>query len=196
LILSAAKDMFAETGYAGTSTRAIARRCGVVEPSIFRHFGSKAGLFDAAIRVPFDEFLAEYAGAWDAGSSNVDDVSDRSGFYLAGLYERLLANRKLLLALMRAAQEDEAELETLLSGSGSPLDRYFTQIESLASRSMERMGWTSVDVYIAVRATFAMVIGMAMCDEWMFPTDREHPDRTRIVSEMQQFMVHGLAHRG
>ena len=52
IILAAAQDMFAEGGYAGTSTRAIARRCEVAEYLIFRHFGSKAGLFDAAIRVP------------------------------------------------------------------------------------------------------------------------------------------------
>jgi AcrR family transcriptional regulator len=187
--------MFAEGGYAGTSTRAIARRCEVAEYLIFRHFGSKAGLFDAAIRVPFEEFLAGFALAWEQGSHTAEDVDQRSGLYLTGLYEHLLAHRKLLLALIRAAQEDGAEVSALMSGAASPLRRYFDRVEYLAATSMNDVGWSGVDVPVVVRATFAMVLGMAMADEWLFPPDEEHPRRERIVAEMHQFMVHGLAHR-
>jgi AcrR family transcriptional regulator len=195
IILAAAQDMFAEGGYAGTSTRAIARRCRVAEHLIFRHFGSKAGLFDAAIRVPFEEFLAGFALAWEQGSRTAEDVDQRSGLYVTGLYEHLMANRKLLLALIRAAQEDGAEVSALMSGASSPLRRYFDRVEYLASTSMDEVGWSGVDVPVVVRATFAMVLGMAMADEWLFPPDEEHPRSERIVAEMHQFMVHGLAHR-
>jgi AcrR family transcriptional regulator len=187
--------MFAEGGYAGTSTRAIAGQCGVAEPLIFRHFGSKAGLFDAAIRVPFEEFLAEFALAWERGSRTAEDVDQRAGLYLTGLYEHLIANRKLLLALIRAAQEDGAEVSALMSGASSPLRRYFDRVEYLAGTSMDQVGWSGVDVPVVVRATFAMVLGMALADEWLFPPDEEHPRQERIVAEMHQFMVHGLAHR-
>jgi AcrR family transcriptional regulator len=195
IILAAAQDMFAEGGYAGTSTRAIARQSGVAEHLIFRHFGSKAGLFDAAIRVPFEEFLAGFALAWEQGSRTPEDVDQRSALYLTGLYEHLLAHRKLLLALIRAAQEDGAEVSALMSGASSPLRRYFDRVEYLAGTSMNEVGWLGVDVPVAVRATFAMVLGMAMADEWFFPPDEKHPRRERIVAEMHQFMVHGLAHR-
>jgi AcrR family transcriptional regulator len=195
IILAAAQDMFAEGGYAGTSTRAIARRCRVAEHLIFRHFGSKAGLFDAAIRVPFEEFLAGFALAWEQGSRTAEDVDQRSGLYVTGLYEHLMANRKLLLALIRAAQEDGAEVAALMSGASSPLRRYFDRVEYLAGTSMDEVGWSGVDVPVVVRATFAMVLGMAMADEWLFPPDEEHPRTERIVAEMHQFMVHGLAHR-
>jgi AcrR family transcriptional regulator len=174
--------MFAEGGYAGTSTRAIARQCGVAEHLIFRHFGSKAGLFDAAIRVPFEEFLAEFAETWERGSRTARDIDERSGLYLTGLYEHLLAHRKLLLALVRAAQEDGAEVSALISGASSPLRRYFDQVEYLAGTSMSEVGWPGVDVPVVVRVTFAMVL-------------EDHPGQQRIVAEMHQFMVHGLAHR-
>ena len=195
IILAAAQDMFAEGGYAGTSTRAIARRCRVAEHLIFRHFGSKAGLFDAAIRVPFEQFLAGFALAWEQGSRTAEDVDQRSGLYVTGLYEHLMANRKLLLALIRAAQEDGAEVSALMSGASSPLRRYFDRVEYLAGTSMDEVGWSGVDVPVVVRATFAMVLGMAMADEWLFPPDEEHPRTERIVAEMPQFMVPGLAHR-
>jgi hypothetical protein len=106
-----------------------------------------------------------------------------------------MANRKLLLALIRAAQEDGAEVAALMSGASSPLRRYFDRVEYLAGTSMDEVGWSGVDVPVVVRATFAMVLGMAMADEWLFPPDEEHPARERIVAEMHQFMVHGLAHR-
>jgi len=43
-IMEAASDLFAERGYAGTSTRSIAERAGVNEVTLFRHFGTKEGL--------------------------------------------------------------------------------------------------------------------------------------------------------
>jgi AcrR family transcriptional regulator len=195
IILAAAQDMFAEGGYAGTSTRAIARQCGVAEHLIFRHFGNKASLFDAAIRVPFEEFLGEFAETWERGSRTARDIDERSRLYLTGLYEHLLAHRKLLLALVRAAQEDGAEVSALISGASSPLRRYFDRVEYLAGTSMSEVGWPGVDVPVVVRVTFAMVLGMAMCDEWLFPPDEDHPGQQRIVAEMHKFMVHGLAHR-
>lgn len=43
-ILQAASDLFSQKGYAGTTTRAIAKKAGVNEVTLFRHFGSKENL--------------------------------------------------------------------------------------------------------------------------------------------------------
>jgi len=48
-ILAAARAQFTETGYDGTGLRAIAGRAGVNVALISRYFGSKDGLFLAAI---------------------------------------------------------------------------------------------------------------------------------------------------
>ena len=48
-ILAAARDCFSETGYDGTGLRAIAARAGANVALIQRYFGSKEGLFLAAI---------------------------------------------------------------------------------------------------------------------------------------------------
>jgi len=47
LILAAAADLFAERGYKGTTTRAIAERAGVNEVTIFRRFQNKLGILKA-----------------------------------------------------------------------------------------------------------------------------------------------------
>jgi AcrR family transcriptional regulator len=60
-ILDAAAVLFAERGYAGTSTRDIAEMVGIQQPGLYRHFASKPdilrSLFDLVLAGPMD--LAE-----------------------------------------------------------------------------------------------------------------------------------------
>jgi AcrR family transcriptional regulator len=48
-VLDAALELFVELGYKGTTTRAIAARARVNEVTVFRHFGTKQGLFRAVV---------------------------------------------------------------------------------------------------------------------------------------------------
>jgi AcrR family transcriptional regulator len=48
-LIRAALEVFAEAGYEGATTRAIAERAGVAEKTLFQHFGTKAGLFTEAV---------------------------------------------------------------------------------------------------------------------------------------------------
>jgi AcrR family transcriptional regulator len=51
-ILAAAREAFAETGWAGTTMRAIARAADVDPALIYHYFGSKEGLLEAATAPP------------------------------------------------------------------------------------------------------------------------------------------------
>lgn len=57
-ILDSAAELFAERGYGGTTTRAIAERAGVNEVTLFRHFGNKQGVL-----VSLTERFAERSAA-------------------------------------------------------------------------------------------------------------------------------------
>lgn len=48
-ILDAAARVFAENGYARTTTKALATAAGITEMTLFRHFGSKENLFAALV---------------------------------------------------------------------------------------------------------------------------------------------------
>lgn len=48
-ILAAAQEAFAEHGYGQAGIRDIAARAGITSPLLLRYFGSKAGLFEAAL---------------------------------------------------------------------------------------------------------------------------------------------------
>jgi AcrR family transcriptional regulator len=54
-ILRAAIKTFSEVGYAGATTAGIARDAGVTQPLVHHHFGSKDGLWRAAVDVVFSE---------------------------------------------------------------------------------------------------------------------------------------------
>jgi len=48
-ILQAGLELFSEHGYVGATTREIAKRAGITEVTLFRHFASKEKLFEEVI---------------------------------------------------------------------------------------------------------------------------------------------------
>lgn len=48
-ILTVARQLFMSQGYQGTSTRAIAEKCGITQPNLYHHFGNKQQLFKQVI---------------------------------------------------------------------------------------------------------------------------------------------------
>ena len=62
-ILAAAREAFAETGWAGTTIRAVARAADVDPALVYHYFGSKDGLLDAATNPP-QRWLENVAKTW------------------------------------------------------------------------------------------------------------------------------------
>jgi AcrR family transcriptional regulator len=62
-IVAAARDEFAEHGWAGTTIRAVARAADVDPALVYHYFGSKEGLLDAATNPP-QKWLENVAKVW------------------------------------------------------------------------------------------------------------------------------------
>ncbi|GHO58180.1 TetR/AcrR family transcriptional regulator [Ktedonobacter robiniae] len=60
LILHCAKRVFARSTYVEASTGELARESGITEPMLYKHFGSKKGLFLAVLREFSSQFLELY----------------------------------------------------------------------------------------------------------------------------------------
>ena len=65
-ILETATLVFSESGYRGATTAEIARRAGVSEPILYRHFGSKRDLYAACLESLWSQFEADARAAIDA----------------------------------------------------------------------------------------------------------------------------------
>lgn len=107
-ILAAARFMFAESGYAAATLRAVAQRAGVDPALILHHFGSKEALFRAAMQVPIDpSVIAALIGSADHGA-----LGERLCMYFLELWEDG-ATREPLLAMLRSALTNAAAAESL-----------------------------------------------------------------------------------
>ncbi|MBB0232161.1 TetR/AcrR family transcriptional regulator [Streptomyces calidiresistens] len=94
-VVRAAIVEFARSGYAGTSTAAIARRVGVSQPYLFRLFPDKRAIFLAAARRCTDEIRARFAEVSEGMTP--DEAADAMG----EVYPELLADRDRLLFQMQ-----------------------------------------------------------------------------------------------
>lgn len=101
-VVAAAAIEFAQGGYAGTSTAAIARRAGVSQPYLFQLFGTKQQLFLAAVRDCFERTRARFervaAGAQGSGLDPSGLLALMGDAYI----QLLLADRDLLRLQLQA----------------------------------------------------------------------------------------------
>jgi len=161
--LGAARAIFAERGYDGTTIRAVALRAGVDPALVHHYFGSKQQLFVAAMELPVD--LEADVPRVLAGPP--DELGRRIAGFVLDLWE-LPATRPLLLGLVRSATTDpvaaamlrgvledgpfaalaratnrpDADLRATLVGSqliGLAMARYIVKVEPMASLPRETL---------------------------------------------------------
>ena len=122
-LVDAAVSEFSRNGLKGTTTEAIARRAGISQPYVFRFFRTKEKLFLAALERCFDRIQQ----TWEIAVEGID--ADEPGPYLTAMgaaYERLLADRELLLMQMQGfAACESGEVRALVKRRYRELMRYF-----------------------------------------------------------------------
>lgn len=188
LILQSARDLFAERGYAKTTTRDIAKRAKASEVLLFRYFKSKAELFEEAISEPFDDFMRQIVEERAAANVSAGDPVELGRTYVEALYRRLLTERQLILSLITTrAYEGGAE-----EGADRPrgLQHYFAESEaSLRSMYRSRGVEAEIDPAVGARLAFAAVVAGALLQDWLFE-GVEHAES--VTEAMGRFVIHGL----
>ncbi len=126
-ILAAALEEFAEHGYHGASTEAIARRAGISQPYVFRLFGTKQELFKAVVARCFRETLDMFQRAAE-GKRGTEALKAMGEAYT----ERLQTNRQFLLAQMQAyAACDDPEIRVVVRAGYGDLVAYVERVTGL-----------------------------------------------------------------
>lgn len=191
-LMTTAEELFATNGYARTSTRDIAMRSGVHESLIYRHFGSKHELFKRAIAEPFAGFVSEYVAVWREAPVMARSIETLCSDFVGGLFDLLSRHRKLALALANARTYELGE-----AGDGvSPFGPLFAQIENVANAEVRARNFGAIDMPVLIRLIVGTVMSATMFDDWIFADQGQPPSRQRIVDELTNLMVNGIAHRG
>ncbi|MCX4095725.1 TetR/AcrR family transcriptional regulator [Nocardia sp. alder85J] len=185
LIAHAASAEFAEKGFERTTIRSVARRAGVTESMVFRHFESKAELFRSTAAAPLVEFMNEFAGAM--GDDPRQDPYDVTLRFADGLYALCSTNRHILMSLAAGASDRPA------TAAASPLAPCLQALIDGVHEYMENSGTAAAsDMRSTVRLAVALVLGTALAGEALFPPDTAECE---IPSALARFILHGADYR-
>lgn len=190
LLLDAARELFARQDYRATTTREIAEAAGVSEYLVFRHFGSKAGLFREALVLPFTNFVDEFGKTWRAVVPEETDEEQLAKEFVGELYDVLVRHRGLLLTLLASDSLSEEEIE---SAGITDVRRTLTLLGQISAEGMRIRGIRSSHPDLTAHSTVAMIVGMVALRSTFHGT--EPPPREAIVNELVQAILHGFLHR-
>jgi AcrR family transcriptional regulator len=188
-ILRAAREVFAAKGFKGTSTRDIANRAQLTEVMIFRHFGTKANLFQEAVITPFTEFMDDYISDYRSREHGKLSPRQEGTALYTGLFDVLHGERELLLALMSAHQHDQLSPEASAQINAA-FDRLLALFEKVVATEAEERHFSDFDLRPTVRAMFAMVLSTALHGDWMGLGKKV--SYKRMIDAMTQLTVRGL----
>ncbi|MEV4114774.1 TetR family transcriptional regulator [Nonomuraea sp. NPDC049695] len=162
-IVRAAQQHFAERGYTATTIRGVASAADVDPALVLQFFGSKDGLFDAALRVdpptrsllPLvyegdvealgERLLRRYLELWetpDTGARLLAVVRGSAASPSASAMVSAFMSEEVMLPLAHAIGADHAELRANLTGAhllGLATARYVLRVEPLASLGRDRV---------------------------------------------------------
>lgn len=139
-IIKAAVELVNEKGYKGATTRSIADRAGVNEVTLFRHFGSKKGIVEAAIhQYTFNDLMSlvdtlEHQVEWDLRKDLVMLVKE---------YQSLLDRKRDIILISLKESGQFPELDQMIAHV--PLT-YKNHFKSYFSTMIEKGKMREVDV--------------------------------------------------
>jgi AcrR family transcriptional regulator len=187
-ILDAARDLFAERGYRGTTTRGLADHAGVSLMTLHRHFPTKAELFQAAVLAPLGEFVEGYLRSRDERGNTTDGPGPEMVRFYDGLTEALLGEHKLLLAAALSFTDDEAPVSDEMRAY---VEEFFSRLEAVVAQRVEALG-LEVDPRLAPRVMIGAALGVVVYRGWLFPSE-PRPSHDALMSELSKLMVWGIA---
>ena len=175
-IVEAAKRVFAEKGYDGTSLRGVAREAGVDPALVHHYFDGKAALFVAAMALPFDpRQVRDHAAAQEySGSRTIEgfltmwDQAEGTGSSFASCLSAMAASSSVADAMREFVNDrvwsvlrhNEEETETLrrrrtamVSSQlmGLAFARYILRVPPMSTASPKQIGrWVgpTLDRYV------------------------------------------------
>lgn len=126
IIVDAARDAFAEGGFAGTTVAQVAARAGISSAYVFKLFPTKQELFVAALDRCYDQIIETLEAAASTPGHTPQDTLNAMGLAYAGL----IADRTLLLLQVHA--QSSANVPEIAAALRRGLERITTTASRLS----------------------------------------------------------------
>ena len=162
-LLAAAAHLFATRGLAGTSTKEIATRANTYETSLYTHFGSKAGIFSAAVVEPFQQFIESFRVTLARDHGAPDEHLART--FVRDLYGTLEEHREAATAFILAMQDPEAE--EALGQARASLQSVFDDLYASGRTRAELVGEPGPGRPLTQRLMVGTVVAATVFAPWL-----------------------------
>jgi AcrR family transcriptional regulator len=188
-VLDAAERLFAERGYAAATSRDLARAAGVSESVMYRHFGSKAGLFAEAVVAPFLQFLENFSEVSARYLSQPLPVPVMMRLFVSELVDQLTRHRRSLRTVLAASEDLEVETrDALVSGLDAVLRR-LGDVVGLEQGMRRHRADNPLGPEMDVRAVVGMVLALVVLDDWLLPAGDRRPTQEQLVDHLTHFLL-------
>ena len=189
-ILEAAVETFSEKGYAATSTSEIAKKAGVAEGTIFRHYKTKKDLLLSIVAPTMAKLLAPFL-IRDFNKVLLADYGDFEDFLRAVIINRMEFAQKQMPIIKICLQEipfhPELKSQFIEHVFNKLIDRFKYIVESYQKKGqIIDMPPTSV-----MRLTASSIIGFILARTILIP-ESEWDDEQEMERTIQ-FIVKGLS---
>jgi AcrR family transcriptional regulator len=188
-ILLAAIDSFSEKGYAATSTSEIAKKAGVAEGTIFRHYKTKKDLLLAIVAPTMAKFLAPFIikDISKVLNTNYDSYED----FLRAMFENrknFLQQNLSLFKIMLQELPFQPELQAQFKAHILPT--VYERMKGLVQYYQAKGDIIEIPPYTVVRLIASTIFGYLIGRLLLFP-ELDWDDELEIERTIQ-FIMHGL----
>jgi AcrR family transcriptional regulator len=188
-ILDAGLSLFSKKGYLGATTKEIAKKAGVAELTLFRHFSSKERLFEEAIKRR--SFLPTLKGLLP----ELKDLGYADALIqIANRYLERLSERRELIKIMHSeihlypAKVKEIQ-QNFVGEIVGTLASYFRGLQ-------ERGALKDFDPELGARAFLSMFFSYFTSQEFMMDKKHRFADRDEVTREFVKIFVSGTMMTG
>ncbi|MFS0862821.1 TetR/AcrR family transcriptional regulator [Fredinandcohnia sp. 179-A 10B2 NHS] len=189
-IVETAIKMFAEKGYANTSTSEIAKIAGVAEGTIFRHYGTKDNLLLSVILPFIKEALPSMAD--NVFKEVIKDESIKFDDFLRGLIknriEFVMENREIFQVLVKELMYSEQLRKELFPHFSEVIVK---RISTLVEKYKERREIINLPTETLVRMFFTLFGGYLVSNFILF-SNRQEINVDVEVENLVMFVMNGI----
>lgn len=193
-ILQAALELFSKHGFAGTTTKEIARISGVSEALVFRHFATKDELYNAILEGKACQMRAfrPLNGDNDELSTAMEQKDDSTVFYRLAL-DALNAQQsdpRFMRLLIFSALEEHDLSERFFKESVSRIYDFIGDYIKLRQKDGD---FRKIDAVVVVRAFHGMVVHHSL-NNVLWNKSRTLVDITneKAAREFSDILLHGI----
>lgn len=161
-IIEKAFELFGEKGYIASSTREIAKRAGVNEVTLFRHFGSKENLMNEGVELLFLSEVTDFDWSKYLKGSLAEDLTTMARFFLEVTFRKLNLIKVALIEMHRSP-----EIGNMTRNIGLQLRKSLFQY----FKKMHEMGRVSLADFEMLAIIFFDILFMYTISNYIFSAE-------------------------